>query len=349
MDFLEKIFEGGSIWTVVIILAVVCIVVSIVKKSTKQSGSNNVSSNTYSNGVSDNSDDPVIGEGDKTEVQAGYYRYQDDNQIVIERTEEQKRILNEYFIVRNVKTTTCDSSLRKKAKLTKIISNLLLFPGIVLGVIGYFKEDKGFLAIGIIAALVGIILKFVASSFNKRFEESINVTVAPKKLMTDAEFEKLVDEKIKAMNVAQLGLEKLGLDIEQIKEINPIVLKDKVINNSSLTVRNKKNNSVHSSTQHVTYLYFTDEQLFVYKIQFDMCCNMQEEWASEFFYKDICDVSSYTRKNVLKAENVEYEYSLVSFEIIATNSKIGFDLDGANENVDSIQAMKQKIREKKSQ
>ena len=124
---------------------------------------------------------------------------------------------------------------------------------------------------------------------------------------------------------------------------------DKVIKNTSLTVRNKNNNSLHSSTQHVTYLYFTDEQLFVYKIQFDMCCNMQEEWASEFFYKDICDVSSYTRKNVLKAEDFEFEYSTVSFEIIATNSKIGFDLDGDNENVDSIQAMKQKIRDKKSQ
>ena len=344
-DLFETLLEGGFIWKIVGFLLLVCIVVSIFKKGSKQSGSGEAPSAPSAHY------EPVIGDGDKTEVEAGYYRYQEDNQIVIERTEEQKRIFEQYFVVKNIKTTTCDSDLQKKAGTVRLISNLLLIPGIILGIIGAIKMDdsKALLAVGIILAIVGIVLKFVASSFKKRFEESIKVTVAPKKLMSDAEFEGLVKAKIDAMNVAQLGLERLGLDAEQVREINPIVLSDKVIKNTSLTVRNKNNNSLHSSTQHVTYLYFTDEQLFVYKIQFDMCCNMQEEWASEFFYKDICDVSSYTRKNVLKAEGFEFEYSTVSFEIIATNSKIGFDLDGDNENVDSIQAMKQKIRDKKSQ
>ena len=143
-------------------------------------------------------------------------------------------------------------------------------------------------------------------------------------------------------------MDRLGLDPDQVKEIRPIVIRDKVINKTSLTVSSEKDRSIHSSTQHVTYLYFTDEQLFVYKIQFDMCCNMQDEWASEFFYKDICDVSSYTSRNVLKVGNFEYEYSTVAFNIIASNSQIGFELNGANENVGSIQAMKQKIREKKA-
>ena len=48
-----------------------------------------------------------IGDVDKTEVVSGYYRYQDDDQIVIKRTDEQQRIFEEYFVVRNIKTTTC--------------------------------------------------------------------------------------------------------------------------------------------------------------------------------------------------------------------------------------------------
>ena len=340
---MEKLFEmlgENPIWIFVIILAVVCIIVSSVKKKNPQQNANN-------KGV--NAPAANIGDVDKTEVVSGYYRYQDDDQIVIKRSDEQQRIFEQYFVVKNIKTTTCDSSLKKKAKTISTVSNVLLWPGIILGAIGLIGDKKALLVIGIIAVVSSIICRIVGSNTLKKFNDSIKVTVAPKKLMNDEEYEKLVDEKIESMNIAQLGLDRLGLDPDQVSDIHPIVLRDKVINENSLTVRNKEDRTVHSSTQHVTYLYFTDEQLFVYKIQFDMCCNMQDEWASEFFYKDICDVSSKTSRNVLKGDGFEFEYSTVSFNIIASNSQIGFDLDGDNENIGSIQAMKNKIREKKSQ
>ena len=349
---MEKLFEllgENPIWIFVIILAVVCIIVSSAKKKNPQQNKGNGTSVGGNRTAGVNTANSNIGDVDKTEVVSGYYRYQDDDQIVIKRTDEQQRIFEEYFVVRNIKTTTCESALKKKAKTLKTVSNFLLWPGIILGAIGFIGDKTALGVIGVLAVIAAIVCKIVSSQTMKKFEASIKVSVAPKKLMTDAEFEQLVDAKIEAMNIAQLGLDKLGLDPDQVKEIHPIVLRDKVINKTSLTVRNKEDHSVHSSTQHVTYLYFTDEQLFVYKIQFDMCCNMQDEWASEFFYKDICDVSSYTSRNVLKVDDFEFEYSTVSFNIIASNSQIGFDLDGDNENVGSIQAMKQKIREKKAQ
>ena len=367
---MEKLFEmlgENPIWIVVIILAVVCIIVSSTKKKNPQQNNGNGTSVGGNGTAGVNTENSNIGDMDKTEVVFGYYRYQDDDQIVIKRTNEQQRIFEEYFVVKNIKTTICESALKKKAKTLKIVFHILLWPGIILGAIGFFgdKTELGAIAtgqnieaivfktalgvIGVLAVIAAIVCKIWSSQTMKKFNASIKVSVAPKKLMTDEEFEQLVDAKIEAMNIAQLGLDKLGLDPDQVKEIHPIVLRDKVIDETSLTVRNKEDHSVHSSTQHVTYLYFTDEQLFVYKIQFDMCCNMQEEWASEFFYKDICDVSSYTSRNVLKADDLEFEYSTISFNIIASNSQIGFDLDGDNENVGSIQAMKQKIREKKAQ
>ena len=304
---------------------------------------NNLGKNT------NNAGNPIdnIGEVDKVEREKGYYRYQNDNQVVIKRNEEQQRIKDEYFVVKNIETTTCDSSLKKKAKKIKSISSAMLWIGIILGAIGIIGDKTALLVIGIMSVVASIVCRVVNSKLLKKFQESIKVTVAPKKLMTDAEYEELVAKRIEAMNIGQVSLDKLGLDPDQVKEIQPIILKDKVIKDHSFRVKNK--DSLHSSTQHVTYLYFTDEQLFVYKIVFDMCCNMQEEWASEFFYKDICDVSSYTTKNVLAIDDFKFEYSTVSFEIIASNSKIGFDIDGDNENVGSIQAMKQKIRERKAQ
>lgn len=306
---------------------------------------NNLGNNT------NNASNPIdnIGEVDKVERENGHYRYQDDKQVVIKRNEEQQRIKDEYFVVKNIETTTCDSSLKKKAKKFKVASSVMLWIGIILGAIGIIGDKTTLLVIGIISVIASIVCKIVNSKLLKKFQESIKVTVAPKKLMTDAEYEELVAKRIEAMNIGQVSLDKLGLDPDQVKEIQPIILKDKVIKDHSFRVKNKENGSLHSSTQHVTYLYFTDEQLFVYKIVFDMCCNMQEEWASEFFYKDICDVSSYTTKNVLAIDDFKFEYSTVSFEIIASNSKIGFDVDGDNENVGSIQAMKQKIRERKAQ
>lgn len=314
---------------------------------------NNLGNNT------NNASNPIdnIGEVDKVEREKGYYRYQNDNQVVIKRNEEQQRIKDEYFVVKNIETTTCDSLLKKKAKKIKAASSAMLWIGIILGAIGIIGiiGDKtallviGILVIGIMSVVASIVCRIVNSKLLKKFQDSIKVTVAPKKLMTDTEYEELVAKRIEAMNIGQVSLDKLGLDPDQVKEIQPIILKDKVIKDHSFRVKNKENGSLHSSTQHVTYLYFTDEQLFVYKIVFDMCCNMQEEWASEFFYKDICDVSSYTTKNVLAIDDFKFEYSTVSFEIIASNSKIGFDIDGDNENVGSIQAMKQKIRERKAQ
>lgn len=333
MDSLFEVLGKNPMWIFVIVLVVVFIIISSVKKKTPQQNGSNIGKGLPNRGAT--------GVG-QSESDCGYYRYQEDNQVVIKRTEEQQRIFEEYFVVRKYK----DVTLKKKAKTLKTVSNWLLWPGIILGVIGFATGKTVLGVMGVVLVVAAIICKIICNKMMAEYNASKG---SPKKLMTDAEFEKLVEDKIASMDIAKISLEKLGLDPDQVKEIHPIILRDKVIDDHSLTVRNRDNNSVHSSTQHVTYLYFTDEQLFVYKIQFDMCCNMQDEWASEFFYKDICDVSSYTSRNILKGQGFEFEYSTVSFNIIASNSQIGFDLNGDNENVGSIQAMKQKIRERKAQ
>lgn len=343
---MEEIFdfiESNPIWGIVIVLVLICFVVSRVSKAKKNqsTGTGTTSSTAASTGHAE------IGDVDKVETESGYYRYQGDKQHVIKRTEEQQKIFEEYFVVRNIKTTTCNSSLKKIAKTMKLVSRVLFWLGVLLGGIGVLKKLPAMIVIGALAVIAAIVCRGESSSFMSRFEASIKSTTAPKKLMTDDEFEALVNAKIESLNIGQLGLERLGLDVDQVREIRPIVLRDKVIDETSLIVQ--EGYSLHSSTQYVTYLYFTDEQLFVYKIQFDMCCSMQDEWTSEFFYQDICDVSSHTSRNILKGENFEFEYSTVAFNIIASNSSIGFDMAGDNEKIGSIQAMKQKIREKKAQ
>lgn len=350
MDTIFKMLSGNPLLIVIIIAVVACFVIpGIKKKKDMQNGSQTANKSSASE---------EIGYQDEVVKPHDWYRTQAVTQPVVKRTDEQQQIIDEYFIIRNYKTTSCKSEYKRKQKKTSVIAKILLAIGGVIAIISFVNAGSSFelaikdtwFIIGLIGLAVGAICLLVAMIYKKKFEASIKHTIAPKKVMTDSEYEALVNKKIESMNIEQLGLEKLGLDPDQVKEIRPIILRDKVINKDySFTVRNSVDYSLHSSTQHVTYLYFTDEQLFVYKVQFDMCCNIQDEYTSEFFYKDICDVSSHTSRNILKYEDYQFEYSTVTLDIIATNSEIGFVLDGDNENVGSIQAMKQKIREKKAQ
>ena len=160
-------------------------------------------------------------------------------------------------------------------------------------------------------------------------------------------YEQFVKNKIKEMNVEQKGLLHLGLDIDQVREIRPLVFTDYEVTDKSLVAYDSDKKKIHSSTQTVMLVYFTDEQLFVYKIQFDMCCNKQEEWTSEFFYADICDVSTYINKNVLDLGVNSIEYSTLKVNILATNSDISISMENDKTHYASIQAMRQKVRERK--
>ncbi len=81
-----------------------------------------------------------------------------------------------------------------------------------------------------------------------------------------------------------------------------------------------------------------------------MCCNKRDEWTSEFFYNDICDVSTKSERNILalgKDDKNKIEYGTTAVDIISTNSQIGFVFDSNNPAAASVHAMKQKIKERK--
>lgn len=294
----------------------------------------------------------------------GYYRWQRDKQkkATIKRTPEQQQIVDEYFIIKNYSTTTANSTLLALKFVFQVAFWLFLAIMVITAVTAEFNSTY------LIIAIVSFIVSKIAEHFYKK---SVNTVTAPKKVMTDEEYEALVRQKIEDMNVKEMGLNRLGLDPDQVAEIQPIVFRDKTRTDESLVVYNDKKGKLYSSTQYVFYLFFTDDQLLVYKFQFDMCCNLKDEWTSEFFYKDICDVSSHTSTNIvtvgsdsgnknagetnklgaeknMNARAKQIEYSELEFTIIASNSSIGFTMDASKERLESVQAMKQKIREKKA-
>lgn len=295
-----------------------------------------------------------------------YYRYQQDKQKVIRRTDEQKRIVNEYFIVKN----------KPKYNLILIILGVVaLLVGIILLGCGIGANrpsiggsDSGYPDLsdygydfdygsgqeaspnkgtnGTALIVVGVILTLgggVCLIIMKK-----TVKYLPAKIMTDEDYEALVDKRIAGMDIKQMGLDQLGIDADEIKDVTPLVFQDNAFTPESLSVFNSQTNKVHSSTKSVTYVYFTDKQLLTYTVTFDMCCNAQTEESNELFYGDVCDVASKISKNVMDTGSAKFEYCSITFSVISTNASISVSMGGDNERLNSVQAMKQKIRERKA-
>ena len=270
-------------------------------------------------------DDP---DADAKDPGIGYYRYQPDRQPVVKRTEQQQRIFSEYFVIKNSITMHPVFCI---LAIVFILAGACM-AGFTLKTIGVvFWVGLGLIALGVVA--------FVIFDKTKKCK--------PEKLMSSKEYEELVSKKIAALNVPDLGMKRLGLDPDEVREIAPVMLRDKSFTKTSFKVYDPSDGTLHSSTQWVAMLYFTDEQLLLYKIEFDMCCNVQTEWTSVFYYKDICDVSTHFSENVIALGKEKFAYRTMDFVFITTNSKMGFSMSGKNHGAASIASMRQKIRERK--
>lgn len=293
----------------------------------------------------------------------GYYRFQKDVQTnnYIKRNEEQKKLFDEYFVVPNYTTIKCNLTYKKLSKLFRVLA--IVFAAIFVFNV-FSVVFSGIIRIGSNFFTIFSFIIFVASLiankiFVNKFYDTVIYEDAPEKLLSDEEYEQIVKEKIANLNVVTNGLNKFGLDSSQIEEIKPIVIEDRIILNKSLLVYNYESNKLNSSTQCVTVIYLMDTHLLAYKLQFDMCSNYVEEFTSEIFYNDICDINTFISHNsyeTIKNDNKEHttkkviiEENSVTCNIITTNFKFSFVINGDDEEkLSSMYAMIQKIRDKKN-
>ncbi len=326
-NIMTWVFVGILVVLVVVLLVAPLVSNKIAAKKNGGAMPNSTGTDGRSNLPSSNGPAPdFIGDN------AEYCRWCRDTQPVIERTSEQQRLVDKYFIVRN------DVTSNKMLLGACVVAALV---GIILAVV-YFVNGMKTVAL----IIAGAILIAAAFILYKLYKNSFHRT-PPSDLISHEAYEQAVRDKIKEMNVEQMGLAHLGLDADQVREIKPIVFTDYEVIGTSLRVYEAAKKRVHSSTQTVMLIYFTDEQLFVYKLQFDMCCNKQEEWTSEYFYSDICDIATYINKNVLDLGVGSVEYSTLKVNIVATNSDISFSMENDKDRYASIHAMRQKVRERK--
>lgn len=180
--------------------------------------------------------------------------------------------------------------------------------------------------------------------------------------MTDEEFIKIVDGKLAALKLKERALAKIGLDEDEVNEIPPVNFVDFVLDDAY--VRKLETGECVSNYLESTWIFFSATQVYIYEYTLWLDRDKKREDTLEYFYKDITAMSTSSRESRTKSV-ITYKksgclggkkLSLAKTEIIESTKfaitvpgdKLYVSMKATEENENCVQAMKQKLREKKN-
>lgn len=172
--------------------------------------------------------------------------------------------------------------------------------------------------------------------------------------MTDADYDSMVASVRDSLNLKQKALNKIGLDEDQLREIEPVFFEGYA--NENLFV-GKQDGKLRSTWYETAWLFFSETQVYMYKYSWDMETDGKREKTEEYFYTDITNfntsaetVEAFNIKTGCNGkeksrEKVNREYS--SFGLVVPGDNFRCSTSNSPNAESSVSAMKQKLREKK--
>jgi len=166
------------------------------------------------------------------------------------------------------------------------------------------------------------------------------------KTITDEEYWQMVQAKKNSLNLRQKALNKIGLDEDEVSEIPPATFEGFVYKNA-YAKKNARGSWVSSAYQ-VAWLFFSSTQIYIYRYTFNMDEDKKNESTDEFFYKDVTSFSTASETETAHGlGDNKFEVESNKFKMVVPGDKIFVSMDGVADSEAIIQAMKQKLREKK--
>jgi hypothetical protein len=181
------------------------------------------------------------------------------------------------------------------------------------------------------------------------------------KSMTDEKYQELLAAEVAKID-KQKALDKLGLDESQVNEIEPIHFEGYYYSQDQQWITEtkwvKKLVKQVSSAYEITWIFFGDTQLYVYKYLLNMDRDEKKETTDEYFYKDITNFSTTTdtvQKDTLISEGGclkgdKWEMKNINmnrFQISVMGDKFYCSVEQNEYTENAIKGMKAKLREKK--
>lgn len=178
--------------------------------------------------------------------------------------------------------------------------------------------------------------------------------------LTDEEFVKLVDAKLEALKLKDKALSKIGLDIDEVSEIEPVNFIDFVLDDAY--VKKTVYGDYVSNCIQSTWIFFSTTQVYLYMYTLWLDRDKKKEDTLEFFYRDITAVSTSSKDSKTKSvltyskgclgktvslANTEI-VETTKFRVIVPGEELWVSMKSTEQSEASVQAMKQKLREKKN-
>ena len=175
--------------------------------------------------------------------------------------------------------------------------------------------------------------------------------------MTDDQYDAAVMAIARGTDFKQRALNKIGLDESQVNEIEPVHFEGYYFDEKNTRAKWGKDRKWRSSVYQISWIFFSETQVYVYQYTFHMDEDVKREATDEYFYKDITNfsASSDTVEKVCLDKvscNGTGTYVLKNvdsnnFSIVVPGEKFRCSMEQNDYTERAIQGMKAKLREKK--
>lgn len=175
-----------------------------------------------------------------------------------------------------------------------------------------------------------------------------------KKPISDDEYDEMVRKVLNSTDYRKRALEKIGLDEDQLKEIEPVHFEGFVYDDNSFSKKSEKDGLWCSSKYQVSWLFFSANQLYLYQNTFNMDRHDKKELTLEYFYKDVTNFTS--SSDTVQSRVYDHKEHKIAIETIDSNrfmvvvpgDKFYCSLQQNDYTERAIQGMKAMLREKKN-
>ncbi|MBE5861924.1 MAG: hypothetical protein IKQ25_09145 [Lachnospiraceae bacterium] len=187
---------------------------------------------------------------------------------------------------------------------------------------------------GLIIAGIGVFR--IVSKKNKISSEKASIP-------SDEEYDNEVVKNLN--NLKSKALNALGLDADEVKEIEPISFDGYVYKNAS-NAKKGKDDLWRTNKYEYVILFFSEHEVHCYTYNFDTTADKKTEATDVYFYKDIVSVSTASDSTKLLGQNIDYEYFKLT---TAGGTALSVSLRDTSNAQRSINAMRTLLKAKKQQ
>ncbi len=175
--------------------------------------------------------------------------------------------------------------------------------------------------------------------------------------LNDKKYDELVSKVVHAIDHKSEGLRKIGLDPTQVSKVKAISFEGYNFSDRNIFTKLGKDLLWRSSSYQVTWVFFTDEELFLYQWTTNLDEDGKKVRTAEYFYKDIVSIYTETgseEREVLKRRGLTtniYQRILMDynqFMIVVPGDKLAISITNPEASERSIQGLKALVRERKA-